>query len=84
MPRRYRTLHDAYIDNLRLVHIRPEHRASSRGNPCRERLNQAFVITRPRERAAGVALFRSMADPTGLAMCNGAPTARTVSDMMRA
>jgi thymidylate synthase len=51
MPRRYRTLHDAYIDNLRLVHRRPEHRASSRGNPCRERLNQAFVIGRPRERA---------------------------------
>jgi thymidylate synthase len=47
---RYRTLHDAYIDNLRLVHRRPEHRASSRGNPCRERLNRSFTITRPRER----------------------------------
>jgi thymidylate synthase len=50
MPRRYRTLHDAYLDNLRRVHRRPEHRASSRGNPCRERLNQAFTITRPTER----------------------------------
>lgn len=51
MPRRYRTLHDAYLDNLRLVHRRPEYRASSRGNPCRERLNEAFTVTRPRERA---------------------------------
>jgi thymidylate synthase len=50
VPRHYQTLHDAYIDNLRRVYRRPHHRASSRGNPCREQLNQAFTVTRPRER----------------------------------
>lgn len=50
MPRRYRTLHQAYLDNLRLVYRQPEYRPLPRGNSCRERLNRSFILTRPRER----------------------------------
>jgi thymidylate synthase len=50
LPRRYRTLHDAYLDNLGMVYERPQYRSSPRGNGCRERLNGTFIITRPRER----------------------------------
>lgn len=50
MPRRYRTLHDAYLDNLRLVFQRPQHRPSPRGTGCREHLNRTFIIAQPRER----------------------------------
>lgn len=50
MPRRYRTLHDAYLDNLRTVYLRPEYRPSPRGNTCREHLNRTFIVSQPRER----------------------------------
>src|ERR1041385_3562686 len=50
MPRRYRTFHDAYLDNLRLVYHRPQHRPSPRGVGCREHLNRTFIVAQPRER----------------------------------
>lgn len=59
MPHRYRTLHGAYLENLRLVYRRPEYRPSPRKNGCRERLNRSFIVTQPRERVCFIPARRT-------------------------